>query len=373
MKRFNSLIIILLCALLAFPRGVIAADESTRVSARAAVLYDPLGGRWLYEKNADTQMPMASTTKVMTAMVALRLLDLDTVYEIPPEACGKEGSSLYLQKGDKLSVRDLLYGLLLRSANDAASALAVLACGSEEAFANEMNAEARRLGLKNTSFKNPHGLDAEGHYSCARDLALILSAAMEDERFARICKCAKYTVTLEGRAQVLYNHNKLLNMSGDVVGGKTGFTKKSGRCLVSAAERNGVHLIAVTLSAPDDWNDHLRLFDMGFASLERRQIISVNDALHVNVAGGTKDKLRCRPTDDLFAVTEKNATVTCDVLLPSVIFAPVKKGDTVGIIVAYDGDVILGKICLAADEDTEIKQDIKSRSLLDKLRELFKK
>ena len=157
-----------------------AANAQTEVSARAAVLYEPEGGRWVFEKNADLPMPMASTTKVMTAMLSLRLLDINGVHTVPREACGIEGSSLYLREGDTVSVRDLLYALLLRSANDAASALAILACGSEEAFASEMNAEARRIGLKNTSFKNPHGLDAEGHYSSARDLALTLAAAMKD-------------------------------------------------------------------------------------------------------------------------------------------------------------------------------------------------
>lgn len=333
-----------------------AANAQTEVSARAAVLYEPEGGRWVLEKNADLSMPMASTTKVMTAMLALRMLDADSVHAVPREACGIEGSSLYLREGDTVSVRDLLYALLLRSANDAASALAILACGSEEAFVAEMNAEARRIGLKNTSFNNPHGLDAEGHYSSARDLALTLAAAMKDERFVEISGCEKYTVTLEGRSQVLYNHNKLLHLTSGVICGKTGFTKKSGRCLVSAAERNGVRLIAVTMNAPNDWQDHISLYADGFERFERRSVIGENDAFRVPLAGGGRDYLLCRAAGPFSAVTEKGSEIKCDVLLPSLILAPVKRGDVIGMLRITEGEKVLAEICLAADEDAIIKE-----------------
>jgi len=334
----------------------VAANAQTEVSARAAVLYEPEGGRWVFEKNADLPMPMASTTKVMTAMLALRMLDADSVHAVPREACGIEGSSLYLREGDTVSVQDLLYALLLRSANDAASALAILACGSEEAFAAEMNAEARRIGLKNTSFKNPHGLDAEGHYSSARDLALTLAAAMKDERFVEISGCEKHTVTLEGRSQVLYNHNKLLHLTSGVICGKTGFTKKSGRCLVSAAERNGVRLIAVTMNAPNDWQDHIALYADGFERFERRSVIGENDAFRVPLAGGERDYLLCRAAGTFSAVTEKGSEIKCDVLLPSLILAPVKRGDVIGMLRITEGEKVLAEICLAADEDAIIKE-----------------
>ncbi len=353
MKRF---ILILLCAALLAPVSVSADTAVTEVSAKSAVLYEPQGGRWVYEKNADTRLPMASTTKIMTAIVALRLLPLDAVYTVPREACGIEGSSLYLREGDKISVRDLLYALLLRSANDAASALAILACGSESAFADEMNAEAQRLGLKNTSFKNPHGLDSEGHYSTARDLAVILDAAMSDTRFTEISGCEKYTVTLDGRAQVLYNHNKLLHLTDYVICGKTGFTKKSGRCLVTAAEQDGVRLISVTMGAPDDWNDHIKLFDTGFDRFAMQEVIKSTDSFYVDVAGGVCDRVLCRPTEDFSAVTEKDTVMTCDTLLPSVIFAPVYEGEIVGMLRVRENGKIIGEICLAACEDIEYKE-----------------
>ncbi len=353
MKRF---ILILLCAVLLLPVSASADAAHPDVSAQSAVLYEPYGDRWVYEKNADTRLPMASTTKIMTAMVALRLLPLDAVYSVPSEACGIEGSSLYLKAGDKISVRDLLYALLLRSANDAASALAVLACGSESAFADEMNAEAKRLGLENTSFKNPHGLDTAGHYSTARDLAVILDAAMSDERFTEISGCEKHTVALDGRAQVLYNHNKLLHLTDYVTCGKTGFTKKSGRCLVTAAERDGVRLIAVTMNAHDDWNDHIKLFDMGFERFEKRTVIGTDDRFYADVAGGVRGKVLCRPTEEFYTVTEKGAVITCDTLLPSVIYAPVSDGEIVGMLRVYENGKTVGEICLAACGDVEYRE-----------------
>ncbi len=353
MKRF---ILIILCALLLLPVNASAETVQTELSAKSAVLYEPQGGKWVYEKNADVRLPMASTTKIMTAMVALRLLDLDAVYTVPREACGIEGSSLYLSEGDKVSVRDLLYALLLRSANDAASALAILACGSESAFADEMNAEAKRLGLENTSFKNPHGLDCDGHYSSARELAVILDAAMQDPRFAEISGSEKYTVTFEDRAQVLYNHNKLLHLTDYVTCGKTGFTKKSGRCLVSAAERDGVRLIAVTMCAPDDWNDHIKLFEYGFERFEKRTVISSDDRFYTDVAGGVRDKVLLRPTEEFSAVTEKGSVITCDTLLPSVIYAPISEGEIVGMLRVIENGKTIGEICLAACEDIEYKE-----------------
>lgn len=352
----KKIFLIFLCAVLLLPVSASADATSVSVSAKSAVLYEPQGGRWVYEKNADARLPMASTTKIMTALVALRLLPLDEVYTVPKEACGTEGSSLYLKEGDRVSVHDLLYALLLRSANDAASALAILACGSESAFADEMNAEAKRLGLENTSFKNPHGLDTEGHYSTARELALILDAAMNDERFLEISGCGKHTVYLDGRAQVLYNHNKLLHLTDYVTCGKTGFTKKSGRCLVTAAERDGVRLIAVTMSAPDDWNDHIALFNMGFERFEKQSVINENDRFYADVAGGVRDKVLCRPTEELYVVAKKDSVIKCDTLLPSVILAPVTENEILGVLRVTENGKTVAEICLAACEDVEYKE-----------------
>ena len=203
----------------------------------------------------------------MTALTVLREGgDLDRSFTIPPEACGIEGTSIYLQPGETLTVRDLLYALLLSSANDAATALALCCSGSIPAFADRMNRIAEQLGLENTHFVNPHGLDHPEHYSTARDLALIAAAAFEDVNFREIVSTRRYLIPApDGGRRILTNHNKLLSRYSDCVGVKTGFTKKSGRCLVSAAERDGVLLISVTLNDPNDWNDHTLLLDYGFS------------------------------------------------------------------------------------------------------------
>ena len=268
--RFRSFVfrlLILSSVLLSFPATLCRAGGVTDCSASSAILYCPSTDSVLYQKNADERRPIASTTKIMTALTVLRRGgDLDRLCAIPPEACGIEGTSVYLKPGEILSIRDLLYALLLQSANDAATALAVLTSGSVPAFADEMNRIAGELGLQNTRFMNPHGLDHPEHYSTARDLACLAAAAFDEITFREIVSTRRYSISApDGGRRVLVNHNKLLNRYPDCVGVKTGFTKKSGRCLVSAAERDGVLLISVTLNDPNDWNDHTVLFDYGFS------------------------------------------------------------------------------------------------------------
>ncbi|MBR6742292.1 MAG: D-alanyl-D-alanine carboxypeptidase [Clostridia bacterium] len=345
-----------------------AVSAETDVSARAAVLYEPDSNTFYYEKNADVRLPMASTTKIMTAVCALSLLDSNAVCSVPAEACNIEGSSLYLKAGDRISVNDLLYALLLRSANDAAAALAILSSGSIEAFAEEMNKTARMLSLENTHFDNPHGLDNETHYSSARDLALIMEYAMQNEIFAKITASSKHTVTFPDRAQVLYNHNKLLFLRDDVIGGKTGFTKKSGRSLVSVAKKDGVTLICVTLSAPDDWNDHSRLYDSGFEAFERKTVFTRNDAFYADVSGGEKKKVLCRPTEDFSCTVKKGESLLCDFLVPPVIYAPVSDGEIVGLLRVTQNGRILGEITVTAAENVNYKETRTNfRKFLDRL------
>ena len=266
-RSFLSRFLILLLLFFAFPACACRAADSVECSASSAILCHVSSGSVLYEKNADQRRPIASTTKIMTALTVLRRGgDLDRPFAIPPEACGIEGTSVYLKPGETLSIRDLLYALLLQSANDAATALALLCSGSIPAFADEMNRIAEQLGLRNTHFVNPHGLDHPEHYSTARDLALIAAAAFEDVNFREMVSTRRYSIPApDGGRRFLTNHNKLLSRYPDCVGVKTGFTKKSGRCLVSAAERDGVLLIFVTLNDPNDWNDHTLLLDYGFS------------------------------------------------------------------------------------------------------------
>ena len=240
--------------------------ESVSVSAYAAVLYEPVSGTVLFEKNSREVLPVASTTKIMTALVALENGDCDKKISVSPKACGIEGSCIYLTAGEKLTLEDLLYALMLESANDAAAAIAYEISGGIDEFAALMNKKAVELGLSDTHFTNPHGLDNEAHYTTASDLAKLTAHAMKNDRFRKIVSTYKYQIPMNGDGvRVLLNHNKLLKLSQDVIGVKTGFTKRSGRCLVSAAERDGVAVIAVTLNAPDDWNAPRSMLWLGFA------------------------------------------------------------------------------------------------------------
>ena len=244
-----------LCLLLCI---VPAVAEAVEVSATAAVLLDADTGQLLYEKNGDEQMLIASTTKIMTALVALEQAEPDDTVTVTREHM-TEGSSMYLKPGETVRVEELLYGLLLCSGNDAALALTECA-GGLEPFVALMNEKAAALGMTHTSFANPNGLDAEGHYSTARDMAVLAAAAMEEPTFRRICSSRAVTIG----QRTMENHNRLLRQVEGCVGLKTGYTKAAGRTLVSCAERGGCRLIAVTLRDGDDWADHAALYEYGF-------------------------------------------------------------------------------------------------------------
>ncbi|MBP3315653.1 MAG: D-alanyl-D-alanine carboxypeptidase [Clostridia bacterium] len=300
--RKRPLAILVLCALilpiLCLPiKSAPEAFSVQSLSARAAILIDADDKTVLAEKCASERMGEASTTKIMTALVVAESMPLDKIVAVPREAVGTEGSSVYLCEGELLTVGDLLYALLLASANDAATALAILCAGSIEAFAEKMNRRADSLGLCNTHFTNPHGLYDEDHYTTAYDLALISAEALRNESLRTVFATRKATVPLgvtesnpEGEGKrYLQNHNKMLALYDGAIGVKTGFTKKTGRCLVSAAKRDGMTLIAVTLDAPDDWRDHSALLDYGFSSYERATVFDVGQFSYpYSVAGGNE-------------------------------------------------------------------------------------
>ena len=231
--------------------------QTYAVSAQYAVLMDGRTGRILYEKGADERSLIASTTKIMTALIICEQCNVLDRMRVPKEAVGIEGSSMYLREGEVLTLQELLYGLMLSSGNDAAVALAIYCGGTVEGFAQLMNDKARQLGMKDTHFENPNGLDSPGHYSTARDLAVLASYAMENPIFAKTVSTK--TVTIGNRS--LRNHNKLLWQVEGADGVKTGYTKAAGRILVSSAVRNGRRLICVTINAPNDWNDHALLLN----------------------------------------------------------------------------------------------------------------
>ena len=339
-KKVSVLLLVaVLIASLLIPLYALSAATDTAVSARRAALFEPVTGTFLFDKNGDERAPMASTTKVMTALVVLEEANLNQMVTIPPEACGIEGSSIYMKPGEHLTVRDLLYALLLQSANDAAAALAITVSGSIEGFAQRMNERAESLGLSNSHFANPHGLDDPEHYTSAKDLAKVTAAAMEIQDFRDMVGTVKYTIPSgnDGSTRVLFNHNRLLHLYGDAIGVKTGFTKKSGRCLVGAACRDGLTLISVTLDAPNDWNDHIRLFDYGFSKMENRLLSAARTfSYRLPVTDGKDSEQLCTNAEDVRAILPIGAEMPeMRVNLPHFLVTRQKDGAVVGSLQYY--------------------------------------
>lgn len=265
------------------------------ISAKSAVLMDCATGRLLYEKNSEQKSLIASTTKIMTAILVCERTNVLDRVKIPKEAVGIEGSSLYLREGEILTIQELLYGMMLHSGNDAAVALAIYCGGTVEGFAQMMNDKARSIGMTNSHFENPHGLDSENHYSTAHDLAILSRYAMQNPIFAEIVS----TKTVKIGQRQLRNHNKLLWFLDGADGVKTGYTKAAGRILVSSACRDGRRLVAVTISAPNDWQDHISLLDNGFHQYTQQCIVRKDDMLgYAEIAGGEAGKVQLIANDD---------------------------------------------------------------------------
>lgn len=340
-----------------------AQTVNTEVSAQSAVLIDADSGRVYYEKNAAKVLPMASTTKIMTALVVLESgMNLDEYFVVDPSAIMVEGSSMGLQKGDKVTLRTLCYGMLLASGNDAANAAAVKVGKSIEGFCTMMNERAKQMGLENTSFATPSGLDDENHHTTAKELATVAYHALKNEDFRNICKCVSASVEYGNPPykRTLYNHNKLLRSYEGTIGVKTGFTKKSGRCLVSAAERNGVELICVTLNAPSDWNDHRKLYDDAFGCLAQLELEEQSPDYTLKVTGGevtsVKLTLSCTPTATLTEgeLSQVQKTVT----IAPFEYAPIECGEVLGEVVYTLGDTELCRADLvAADSVKRLKTE----------------
>lgn len=295
------------------------------VSARAALLADVDSGAVLYEKNADEPLLIASTTKILTALLTLELCDLEDMVTIRPEWTAVEGSSMYLKAGESYRVEDLLYGLMLASGNDAALALACHAAGSVEAFAALMNDKAEGLGCQNAHFVNPNGLDDPEHYASARDLALITRQALANEDFCRIVSSPGVTVG----EQHYRNHNKLLHMYEGVFGVKTGYTKAAGRSLVSCCEKEGMTLLCVTISAPDDWDDHISLYDWGYGHFERR-VLTEDVSVCLPLVGGVTETVRLVPEEEVSVLCPRGAEPELIYETPRFLFAGGEAGEPAG-------------------------------------------
>lgn len=344
MKRISLICLLFFC----LNSNAFALD----LSAESACLMIADTKEVIFQKNADEKKSMASTTKIMTALLAIESDKMDEVAVISKNAERQEGSSIYLRAGEKISVNELVYGLMLNSGNDAAVAIAEHISGSVPAFAEQMTKRAGELGAKSTSFKNPNGLDEDGHFTTAKDLALIAAYAMENNNFYEIVSTKSHAgVSESGENLYFTNHNKLLNMYDGAVGIKTGFTKASGRCLVSAAEREGVLLIAVTLNAPDDWNDHKKMLDYGFEKAELTTILREGDILKTEKINDKNYNFVASQNIKIANLGKKQFEVRLN--MPDKILAPLNKGEKVGVgKILLDGN-ILREFDILSEENIE--------------------
>lgn len=342
-----------ICLCIAFPVNSSAQFTGLSVSAASAILIEADTGRVLYEKNAEQPMAMASTTKMMTAWLTLEAAAVDDRIVTVTQEMLAEGSSLGLQPGWKIRLSQLAAGMLIVSGNDAARAAAIAISGSEEAFADQMNARAAEIGMFSTHFVTASGLDAEKHHSTARDMALLAANALQNEAFRSIVSSQTLSVEFvePEKSVVLSNHNKLLRMLDGCIGVKTGYTRKAGRCLVSAVERDGVRLICVTLNAPDDWTDHIRLYEEAFASVKVAEWPVEQLPAYLPVVGGIGQYTTVGYGELPRVITVgEEATVSVRVFTPHFLYAPVTAGKQIGKIVLYVDDNPAGEAVLMAGE-----------------------
>lgn len=368
MKRvFAAMTAAVLC-LTWFPLSAGAAGEPG-VSASCAILVDAESGRVLMEKNADEERAIASITKLMTALVAVESTsDLDRTVTIEKEWTQAEGSSMYLREGEKLTLRELLYGLLLVSGNDAALAIAGFCAGDTDTFVEWMNLRAQELGMEHTHFVNPNGLPAEGHYSTAADMAKLAIVVMEQPDLAEIV--GTKSVTMAGRTMT--NHNKLLWRYEGCVGMKTGYTDAAGRTLVSCAERDGQRLIAVTLNAPNDWADHAAMFDYGFSQWPSILLASAGrDFRTLPVTGSLVRFVPVQVERDVRYPLAADERVTVKIDLPDQVEAPVEEGDIAGSLTYYVDGREVGSTYLVYSHSVE-RNVSEHQSILERIFSFFR-
>ncbi len=353
------------------------AQELT-LSAKSAILINAQTNEVVYEKNAYEKRGMASTTKIMTSILALENGNLAKSVTAKDVDVHIEGTSIGLKDGDKITLETLVAGMLLESGNDAANVTARAVGGSKEKFISLMNRKAKEIGMENTCFKNPSGLTEDGHFSTAFDMALLGSYAIKNEHFRRICSQEFLRVSYGNPEyqRTFTNHNKLLQSFDGVFGIKTGFTKASGRCLVSAAEKDGVTLVAVTLSAPDDWNDHKKLLEYGFDKVKAYTETFDVENIEINVVGSDNKTIKVKLKSDLVYTSIKQYTNTETVVFSEhFLYADVKKGEVVGLVKVYSSDKKL--LCaseLISEENAPVNfiEKEKTTSIIDKINNFFK-
>jgi serine-type D-Ala-D-Ala carboxypeptidase (penicillin-binding protein 5/6) len=368
--RFIAFLIVSTIILTIIPIHIVQAN--VQVSARNAILMDQLTGRILFEKNAHEKRKIASITKIMTAIIAIESGKLDEIVTVSNHAVGVEGSSIYLTKGEKIKLEDLVYGLMLRSGNDAAVAIAEHVGGSLEGFVFLMNEKAEQIGMKNTHFSNPHGLDDhEDHYSTAYDMALLTKYAMRNETYRKISGTKIHRAKSPDGSwyRTWKNKNRLLTeLYQYCTGGKTGYTKKAKRTLVTTASKNGMDLIAVTLNGPDDWNDHIAMYESAFSQFDYIKILSEGEIDSIKDPA-YKNKVYIK-RDVIYPLTKKE---TEQIKVHFDLMKPKKKWRK------NDREVpeIVGKVVIYLNEypiqqlPVYFEHEVRPSSLFDKFSELF--
>lgn len=351
------------------------------VSASCAALMVAETGELIYGKNEHDRRSMASTTKIMTSLLAIEALTPQRKITVSADMLNVEGTSMGLLPGDTVTLEGLVYGMLLQSGNDAANVTAITLGGNVENFVSMMNKRAGEIGMNDTHFETPSGLDSKEHYSTAYDMALLGCTAIKNPEFAAVC-AQKSAVVCYGNPpyrRTLTNHNRLLRIYDDAVGIKTGFTKKSGRCLVSAARRDGVTLVAVTLNAPDDWNDHSKMLEYGFSVVERHEADTDMSAVSLKIAGGESESVPLKLSRPLQYISRKGESVRTEqkISLKKFEYAPIEENAVVGSVeLIIDGNVVDRAEILTAGavrvQNIVPKEPQKEKSRMKKLIEKIK-
>ncbi len=346
------------------------------VSAKSAILIDANTLEVLYAKNENEKRGIASTTKILTSLIALEYGAPQKEIVASKEAVTVEGTSIGLKAGDKITIKALVYGMLLESGNDAANVTAYGISGNITEFSKLMNLYAKELGMKDSNFTNPSGLTDKNHYSTAYDMALLTSIAIKNPVFKKICSTESAVIDF-GTAEVsrtLINHNRLLRECEGVFGVKTGYTKASGRCLVTACERNGVTLIAVTLNAYDDWNDHKKLYDFGFSLYDNKSLQV--DLLNISIPVVCADKKGISVETAFQPKFRTNGSYKSEIYIEPFLYPPVKKGDIVGCVVFYDKkERIIEEIPLVSLENvSSLYKEVEAKiSFLQKIKKFIER
>lgn len=340
-------------------------------SAKSAILINADTGEVIYSQNADEKLPMASTTKIMTALLLCEEGNMEKEITVTPEMVRVEGTSMGLLGGDKVTYKALLYGMLLASGNDAANVTAYALGGTVDGFVSMMNERAEELGLKNTHFETPSGLDGDEHYTTAEDLANLAKVCMDNPLFKEAASTKAITLEYGNPPyrRTITNHNKLLKMFEGAVGVKTGFTQKAGRCLVSCAEREGKRVIAVTLKDPNDWDDHIALLNYGLEMVQTTHITPEKTDYSIPVISSDNQSIEINIEEYCVGYLDASG-FSCEVNLPSFLYAPVKKGDIIGNVVYYKNNVEIDRQYIKSTQN--IEKITPQKGFSEKYKESFK-